>query len=824
MTLFPEHQRERIQEFTRGFLHSHKPSRINMYFRPKEQIGLYDSAFEKDSCGVGFVAHIEGKPSRGIVTDAAIVLGNMDHREARGAEQNTGDGAGILTGMPDLFFRRIALEVFNSELPEAGKFAVGVLFLPKDEAQRRQCKNTIEKFCNVENQKIIGWRILPVKPSESDIGLSALATMPHLEQLFIAAEDNIDQEEFERKLYVIRKRASNVLRRDPKIDKEDLFYICSLSSKTIVYKGMLTCKQLFTYFPDLQDDDYRSHMAMVHSRFSTNTFPSWDRAMPIRCMSHNGEINTIKGNIYWLRAREGSLSSVLYGDSISKLFPVIEANCSDSGNFDNVLEFLSLTGRSLQEAILMMIPEAWQNKRNIDPSRKAFYEYQSTIMEPWDGPASITFTNGDLIGAVLDRNGLRPSRYYVTTDQRVIMASEAGVLPIENKNIAYKGRLEPGKIFMLDFKQGKLLSDEKVKNPLIHSQPYQDWVENHRLNLSEITSQDQFKPYPETELLARMRSFGYTAETLEFMLIPMVHDLRDPLGSMGDDSALAVLSDKPRMLYDYFKQLFAQVSNPAIDSIREKIIMSLKCYIGPEQNLLTVTKRHAKRLLIENPIITNAELAGIKNLDYRGWKTEVIDITFDISPDSTENLEQRLDIICQQAEQAIVNKSSLIVLSDRASNQNRAAISSLMACGAVHHHLVNIAQRTQIGIVLETGEAREVHHFCTLFGYGADASNPYLAYEALIQARNEGYIKHSHHHRGPDNRIPLTNDKAVVDAYRQASVKGILKVMGKMGISTLQSYKGAQIFEAVGLGKEVVEKCFQGTASRISGIGFSVLD
>ena len=824
MTLFPEHQRERIQEFTRGFLHSHKPSRINMYFRPKEQIGLYDSAFEKDSCGVGFVAHIEGKPSRGIVTDAAIVLGNMDHREARGAEQNTGDGAGILTGMPDLFFRRIALEVFNSELPEAGKFAVGVLFLPKDEAQRRQCKNTIEKFCNVENQKIIGWRILPVKPSESDIGLSALATMPHLEQLFIAAEDNIDQEEFERKLYVIRKRASNVLRRDPKIDKEDLFYICSLSSKTIVYKGMLTCKQLFTYFPDLQDDDYRSHMAMVHSRFSTNTFPSWDRAMPNRCMSHNGEINTIKGNINWMRAREGSLSSDLYGESISKLFPVIESNCSDSGNFDNVLEFLSLTGRSLQEAMLMMIPEAWQNKRNIDPSRKAFYEYQSTIMEPWDGPASITFTNGDLIGAVLDRNGLRPSRYYVTTDQRVIMASEAGVLPIENKNIAYKGRLEPGKIFMLDFKQGKLLSDEKVKNPLIHSQPYQDWVENHRLNLSEITSQDQFKPYPEIELLARMRSFGYTAETLEFMLIPMVHDLRDPLGSMGDDSALAVLSDKPRILYDYFKQLFAQVSNPAIDSIREKIIMSLKCYIGPEQNLLTVTKRHAKRLLIENPIITNAELAGIKNLDYRGWKTEVIDITFDISPDSTENLEQRLDIICQQAEQAIVNKSSLIVLSDRASNQNRAAISSLMACGAVHHHLVNIAQRTQIGIVLETGEAREVHHFCTLFGYGADAINPYLAYEALIQARNEGYIKHSHHHRGPDNRIPLTNDKAVVDAYRQASVKGILKVMGKMGISTLQSYKGAQIFEAVGLGKEVIEKCFRGTASRISGIGFSVLE
>jgi len=795
-----------------------------MYFKPKEQIGLYDSAFEKDSCGVGFVAHIEGKPSRGIVTDAAIILRNMDHRGARGAEENTGDGAGILTGMPDLFFRRIAVDKFNVELPEAGQFAVGVFFLPRDEAQRKYCKNTIEKFCNIEKQKIIGWRALPIRPNESDIGQSALVAMPHLEQLFIAAEEKISQEEFERKLYVIRKRASNFLRQNPKIDKEELFYICSLSSKTIIYKGMLACNQLFAYFPDLQDNDYKSHMAMVHSRFSTNTFPSWDRAMPNRCMSHNGEINTIKGNINWMRAREGSLASGLYGDSIEKLFPIIEANCSDSGNFDNVLEFLSLSGRSLQEAILMMIPEAWQNKKNIDPTRKAFYEYQSMMMEPWDGPASITFTNGDLIGAVLDRNGLRPSRYYVTTDQRVIMASEVGVLPIENKNIVYKGRVEPGKIFMLDFKQGKLLSDEEVKNNLIHSQPYQDWVENYRLKLSEIISYDQYEPYSEVELHSRMRSFGYTTETLEFMLIPMVHDLRDPLGSMGDDSALAVLSDKPRMLFDYFKQLFAQVSNPAIDSIREKIIMSLKCYIGPEQNLLSVTKNHARRLLIENPIITNAELLGIKNLYQRGWKTEVIDITFDVGPDSTENLKQSLNRICQEAEQAIVNESSLIVLSDRASNRSRVAISSLMACGTVHHHLVNIAKRTKIGIILETGEAREVHHFCTLFGYGADAINPYLAYEALIQARNEGYIQHSHQHRGPDNRIPLKDEKSVIDAYRQASVKGILKIMGKMGISTLQSYKGAQIFEVVGLDKEVIEKCFKGTASRISGIGFTVLE
>ena len=790
---------------------------------PKKQIGLYDAAFEKESCGVGFVAHIKGQAKREIISDAATILENMDHRGARGVEHNTGDGAGILTGLPDAFLRRVALKDINQKLPASGKYAVGIVFLPLDNIAKRHCMNKVEQICNTEKQKIIGWRNLPTKPQEANLGLTAIESMPQMMQLFIASKDDIDQEEFERRLYLIRKRSSNSLRNDPILKQAESFYICTLSSKVIVYKGMLTCGQLFNFFPDLKEEDYISHMAMIHSRFSTNTFPSWDRAMPNRFMSHNGEINTIKGNINWMRAREGSLQSDLFGSSISKLLPVIETNCSDSGNFDNVLEFLSLTGRSMQEAVLMMIPEAWQKKKTLSEARKSFYEYQSTIMEPWDGPASIVFTNGDAIGAVLDRNGLRPSRYYITTDQRVIMASEVGVLPVDNKQIVKKGRLEPGKIFLIDFKQGKLLSDNEVKKPLINAHPYRHWLDDNRVRLKDISTDRSPSRYSQELLISKLCSFGYTSETLDFMLKPMVHDLRDPLGSMGNDSPLAVLSDKPKMLSDYFKQMFAQVSNPSIDSIREKIIMSLECYIGPEQNLLSVTEKHAKRLFIENPIITFQDIDAIKNMDHYGFQTEVIDITFDVSSPSKENLEQTLDRVCQEVEGAIENGSSFVVLSDRASDQNRAAMSSLLVCGAVHHHLVNIAKRTQVGIIVETGEAREVHHHCLLLGYGADAIYPYLAYEAILTAKDEGHLQHSHLHQGPENRIPLTDDHSVIGAYRQASVKGILKVMGKMGISTLHSYKGAQIFEALGLSNEVVNKCFKGTASRISGIGFETL-
>ena len=794
-----------------------------MYFKPKNKVGLYDSQFEKDNCGLGFVANIEGNQSRNIVTDALTVLENMDHRGARGAEKNTGDGAGILTGMPLSFLKKILKVDFNIETTELHLYATGIIFLPQDQEEKDYCKKIIEQKCNEYDLKFIGWRMVPLDIKGSNLGDSAIAAMPNIEQLLLHNSQEINQQDFEQKLYLIRKNTSNQLRMNANLKEADLLYICSLSSKTIVYKGMLTCDQLSKLYVDLQDEDYQSHFGMVHSRFSTNTFPSWDRAMPNRLISHNGEINTIKGNNNWMKAREGNISSKIFGKNTSDLFPIIEPNCSDSGNFDNALEFLYMNGRSIEESILMMIPEAWQKKKTLSDERKAYYEYQSTLMEPWDGPACITFTNGDVIGSILDRNGLRPSRYYITKDQKVIMASEVGVLPVHESEVLVKGRLEPGKIFLIDFKKGVVLSDDEVKNPLIEKHPYKDWLIQNRLIFRNIKSNRIPERYSQKELLQRMRAFGYTSETLEFVLLPMIHDLRDPLGSMGNDSALAVLSDKPRLLFDYFKQLFAQVSNPAIDSIREKIIMSLECYIGPEKNLVEPTKEHAARLLVENPILTDTALAAIKHLNHNGQRSKTVDITFDASEDSKESLQIRINKLCSEVEEAVDKGFSFVVLSDRMAKKDKAAMSMLMACGAAHHHLVKIAKRTQIGIVVESAEAREVHHFCLLFGYGADAINPYLAYGAILQARDDGLIGHSHHHRGPENRIPLTDDIELIDAYRQAAVKGILKVMGKMGISTLQSYKGAQIFEAVGLANNVIELCFSGTASRVSGSGFNVL-
>ena len=794
-----------------------------MYFKPQNKVGLYDSQFEKDNCGLGFVANIEGHQSRTIVTDALTVLENMDHRGARGAERNTGDGAGISTGMPLFFLKKILKVNFDIEATDPDLYATGIIFLPREQKEKEYCKKKIEQQCNEYNLKYLGWRKVPLDIKGANLGDSAISAMPDIEQLLIHNSQGIKQEEFEQKLYLIRKNTSNQLRMSQQLKQADLFYICSLSSKIIVYKGMLTCDQLSRFYLDLQDQDYQSHFGMVHSRFSTNTFPSWDRAMPNRLISHNGEINTIKGNNNWMKAREGNISSKIFGENTSDLFPIIEPNCSDSGNFDNALEFLYMNGRSIEESILMMIPEAWQKKKTLSDERKAYYEFQSTLMEPWDGPACITFTNGDVIGSILDRNGLRPSRYYITKDNKVIMASEVGVLPVPDNDILVKGRLEPGKIFLIDFKKGTVLSDNEVKDPLIEKHPYRDWLVHNRLIFRNIKTSRVPVRYSQEELLQRMRAFGYTSETLEFILLPMVHDLRDPLGSMGNDSALAVLSDKPRLLFDYFKQLFAQVSNPAIDSIREKIIMSLECYIGPEKNLVDATQEHAARLLVENPILTDTALAAIKHLDHVGQRTKTIDITFDISKDSNEPFQRTIKQICSEVEDAVDQGFSFVVLTDRKIDRNRASIPMLMACGAVHHHLVKTAKRTQIGIVIESAEAREVHHFCLLFGYGADAINPYLTYGALLQARDDGLIGHSHHHRGPENRIPLTDDIDLIDAYRQAAVKGILKVMGKMGISTLQSYKGAQIFEAVGLANNVIELCFNGTASRVEGSGFNIL-
>ncbi len=736
----------------------------------------------------------------------------MNHRGACGCESNTGDGAGILTALPHEFLAGVAKADLGADLPEPGKFSAGLVFLPTIDSEREECKRVVEEIVAAQGQQLVGWRKVPVRPDEADIGPTARAAMPVIEQLFIAAEEGLKGDAFERQLYLIRKQASHRLRNDKRMKQALQFYICSLSTKVIIYKGMLTPCQVMPFYPDLLNESYTTHLAMIHSRFSTNTFPSWDRAQPNRFMSHNGEINTLRGNVNWMHAREGMCRSELFGDELSKLFPVVEPECSDSGTFDNVLEFLLMTGRTLQEAVMMMIPEAWQKHETMPYNKRTFYEYHSAMMEPWDGPASIAFTDGRYIGAVLDRNGLRPSRYYVTHDDRVIMASEVGVLPVAPENVKYKGRLRPGRLFLIDFEQGRMVPDDEVKNELANRLPYAEWLRMGRMQLKDLRPKNRPHGFDPGTLLERMQAFGYTIETLKFMLLPLVQQGRDPVGSMGNDSTLACLSDRPRMLYDYFKQMFAQVTNPAIDSIREEIVMSLECYIGPERNLLETTERHCRRLLIPHPILTNQELAAVKHIDHCSWQTKTIDICFPRS-EGPAGLQNALERIRAEAEDAIDKGYKLVVLSDRNIAGENVPISSLLACGAVHHHLVRQAKRSQIGIVVESGEAREVHHHCLLVGYGADAINPYLAFESLWQARRDGWL---------DPRKYPEDDK-IVAAYCKGVAKGMLKVMAKMGISTLQSYKGAQIFEAVGLRDEVVDVCFTGTASRVQGVDFKVL-
>ncbi len=773
--------------------------------------GLYSPDYEHDNCGVGFVAHIKGERSHQIVDDADRILRHMDHRGACGCEENTGDGAGMLTALPDEFLRAVCQEELGLTLPAAGQFGAGIVFLPQDPAFREQCKAVLTQTIAEQGQQLIAWRPLPVDPVTSNIGPSALRCMPAMEMLLVGAADGLDQDAFERQLFVIRKVASHKLRDESHHDQALMFYVCSLSTKLIIYKGMLTSHQVLPYFKDLQDSRFTTHLAMVHSRFSTNTFPSWDRAQPCRYMAHNGEINTVRGNKNWLSARQGVMSSPLFGDDLHKLFPICEDHCSDSGSFDNALELLVHSGRRLPEAIMMMIPEAWQNHHAMPEDKRAFYEFYSALQEPWDGPASISFTDGQFIGAVLDRNGLRPSRYYITHDDKVVMASEVGVLDIAPANVRVKGRLQPGKMFLVDFDAGRIIDDEELKHTIANERPYRNWVERQRLLLKELPPGEiPADASSENELLAKLQAFGYTTETMQFMLLPMLKEKRDPVGSMGDDTALACLSDKPRMLYDYFKQLFAQVTNPAIDSIREEVIMSLECYIGPEGNLLESTEEQCHRLLVPHPILTNGEMAAIKSLNDRGWQTRTIDITF-ARADGAAGMIATLDRICVEAEQAIGQGYSLVALSDRAVNADRVAVSALLATGAVHHALIRKQLRTRIGLVVETGEAREVHHFCLLSGYGADAVNPYMAFAAIQRALREGHLTGN------------WTDDSIVTSYRKAVAKGMLKVMGKMGISTLASYKGAQIFEAVGLNTDVCDRAFVGTASRIKGVSLEVL-
>ncbi|MFP6873323.1 MAG: glutamate synthase large subunit [Verrucomicrobiales bacterium] len=774
--------------------------------------GLYDPANEKDSCGVGFVANMKGEPSHKIVLDSLQMLVNMEHRGGCGCEPNTGDGAGILVGLPEDFLRKVAKEDLGVELPEKGRFGAGLVFLPRIEDERKQCIEAVEAIIAEQGQQCLGWRDVPVQTEAANVGPAARAAEPQIMQLFIGAADGLEGDDFERQLYIIRKRSSHQLRFDESLDERLLFYICSLSTKVMIYKGMLNTAQLIEYFSDLANPDFATHLAMIHSRFSTNTFPSWDRAQPFRFMSHNGEINTLRGNVNAMSSRQGTLQSDLLGNDLQKLYPVMEPECSDSGNFDNALEFLLMTGRTLQEAVLLMVPEAWQKHKQMPQAKRDFYEYNSCIMEPWDGPASIVFTDGKHIGAVLDRNGLRPSRYYLTHDDHVIMASEVGVLPVDPANVKSKGRLQPGRLFLVDFDKGKMVPDEEIKAEFAAQRPYGQWLENQRIDLDDIAAAGQAAGLDEDTLLQRMQAFGFTTETMQFMLLPLVNEKRDPLGSMGNDAALACLSDKPRMLYDYFRQLFAQVTNPAIDSIREEVIMSLECYIGPERNLLETTEEHAQRLRLPHPILSNEQLHALKGMDYRGWRSKEIDITFPKS-EGIAGVSRTLERICQEAGQAIKDGYSLAILSDRAVSRDRVAVSTLMATGTVHHYLVKNALRTQIGLVLETGEAREVHHHCLLVGYGADAINPYLAFEALWMARREGLT----------NAEEFGDDQSLVGAYRKGVAKGMLKVMAKMGISTLHSYKGAQIFEAIGLRDEVIDLCFVGTASRVQGVNLEGL-
>ena len=776
--------------------------------------GLYDPANEKDGCGVGFICDIKGRPSHQIVADAAAMNCCMEHRGGVGYEKNSGDGAGILTGLPHALLQDLAKVTFGAGLPEAGGYGVGNVFLPTDSAERDHCKQVIEDEIIAAGQTLIGWRALPTNADGADIGKAARSKMPHFEQLFIGRGDDRDAQAFERTLYIIRKLSTHRLRGDKSLTQNHLFYVCSLSANVIIYKGMLTPEQLFPFYSDLQNPLYESHLAMVHSRFSTNTFPSWDRAQPNRFMSHNGEINTLLGNQNAMNAREGIASSPYFGEDIKKLFPVVEPDCSDSGSFDNVLEFLLMSGRSLPEALLMMIPEAWQQHRDMSDAKRAFYEYHSCLIEPWDGPASIAFSDGTCIGAVLDRNGLRPSRYYITDDDKCIMASEVGVVEVDPARIIKKGRLQPGRIFLIDFNQGRMIPDEELKNGLASAQPYQQWIADNRIELDEIPKQTGLG-VDSSSLTQRMQAFGYTQETMQFMLEPMLRELRDPLGSMGNDAALAVMSEKPRMLYDYFKQRFAQVTNPPIDSIREEVIMALECYIGPERNLLEATPAHAQRLRLPHPIISNDELAALANMDYRDWRSKTIDITYPLAAaNDLDALRDALHRIGDEAKQAIADGYSLVILSDRAIAADRGAMSALLAVGTVHQALVAAHMRSQIGLVVETGEAREVHHHCLLVGYGADAINPYLAFEALWDSLDRGEFK---------DVADIQNNTDVVTRYRKAVAKGMLKVMAKMGISTLHSYKGAQIFEAVGLAQDVVELAFTGTASRVSGINLASL-
>ena len=771
---------------------------------PKQ--GLYDPQFEHEACGVGFVVNIKGKKSHEIITQALTILRNLDHRGACGCEVNTGDGAGILIQTPHDFLAGAAEEA-GFHLPPPGQYGIGMVFLPPDATAREACEAAFGEIIEAEGQKVLGWRTVPT--NHESLGKTAQISEPFIRQIFIQRSPLIaDDMAFERKLYVIRKRAENHIRYG-KMDGGKFFYLPSLSYKTLVYKGMLMPEQVDAFYPELKNPKLTSALALVHSRFSTNTFPSWERAHPYRYLAHNGEINTLRGNINWMHARQAMFESELFGEDIKKLLPIINTDGSDSAMFDNCLELLVLSGRSLAHAMMMMIPEPWTNHESMSDEKKAFYEYHSCLMEPWDGPASIAFTDGYQIGAVLDRNGLRPSRYYVTKDDLVIMASEVGVLDVPPERILQKGRLQPGRMFLIDTREGRIVADEELKERIAGAKPYRQWLDEHMVELGNVPESEHLVETPPSTILQRQQAFGYTFEDLRIVMAPMGRDGVEAVGSMGTDTPLAVLSDKPQLLYNYFKQLFAQVTNPPIDCIREEIVTSAETTIGAERNLLKPEPESCHLLELKSPILTNEEFAKIKHLDQAGFKSRILPILFQVK-DGEKALRDAMEELCAQASKAIAEGINILVLSDRGLTREQAPIPALLAVAGLHHHLIREGTRTRAGLVLESGEPREVHHFSLLIGYGAGAINPYLAFETLDEMIRQDFLKGIPH-------------KTACKNFAKAAVKGVVKVISKMGISTIQSYRGAQIFEALGLHASVVDKYFTWTPSRISGIGLDVI-
>jgi glutamate synthase (NADPH/NADH) large chain len=774
---------------------------------PNKQ-GMYDPQYEHDACGIGLVVNISGKKEHKIVREALTILSNLAHRGGAGSEENTGDGAGILMQLPDKFFRNVCPSV-QIELPDEGKYGVGMVFLPRLKVNRKRCENTIEKIVQQEGQKVLGWRTLPI--NELSLGDTAKANRPYIRQIFIGMGENdkFDELGFERKLYIIRKRCEKMIVGIPE-KSEKYFYFASLSSRTIVYKGMLTAEQVDEFYIDLTSTDFETALALVHSRYSTNTFPSWERAHPYRYLIHNGEINTLRGNINWMHARQSGIKTDVFGSDIDKVFPVINNNGSDSAMFDNCLEFLTLSGRSMPHVAMMMVPEPWNNHESMSDERKAFYEYHNVLMEPWDGPAAMAFTDGSIVAATLDRNGLRPSRYYVTKDGQVILASEAGVLDIPAENILIKERLRPGRMLIIDTKQGRIIDDDEIKKSMAQANDYSKWLDENLLHLEDLNYEEYEQKVIEPEKIEQAQKlFGYTFEEINSLLMPMAKDALEPIGAMGTDIPPAVLSDQPQSLFNYFKQLFAQVTNPPIDAIREQIVTATETYMGTEGNLLNPSPIDCHQIKMTYPILTNAQFEKLRNIKEEGFKAITLPIFFSAKGDgkALENAMEKLFIL---ADKAVEEGHNLIVLSDRGFTASTTPIPSLLAVSGLHHHLIRKKTRTRVGIILESGEPREIHHLALLIGYGVSAINPYMVYESINYLIANGNLKGVSEYDAHKN-------------YIKAAIKGIIKVISKMGISTIQSYQGSQIFEALGVSQQVIDKYFTATPSRLGGIDLDVI-